>query len=115
GSSGFGASTSAGTAVTINALATSNVLTLLTSSSISVGQAAKFSATVSNLATGAVPTGTIIFLDGSTLLATVALSNGTATFATSSLTYGVHNIVAIFIGTSNYQGGSSNSVSVSVS
>jgi hypothetical protein len=75
--------------------------TLVSSLNPSVfGQAVTFTATVTANAPGtAVPTGNVVFTDGSTTLATVALSStGTASFTTSTLTVGTHNIKASYKG-----------------
>jgi hypothetical protein len=45
-------------------------------------------------------TGTVQFLDGATVMATVAVSSGRAAFTTSSLSAGSHSIVAIYSGDS---------------
>ena len=64
-----------------------------------VGQSVTFTATVSDtLASTVVPTGTVTFFDGSTALATVTLTNGVATFTTSSLGVGTHPITAVYNG-----------------
>ena len=66
------------------------------------GQAVTFTATVSpNTATGQV-----IFLEGSTTLATVNVTNGVAAFTISSLAIGSHNIQASYMGDSNDVGSS---------
>lgn len=44
------------------------------------------------------PTGTVNFLDGSSQIGSGTLSNGVATFTTSSLTVGAHSITAIYGG-----------------
>jgi hypothetical protein len=60
------------------------------------GQSVTFTAQLS--ATSGIPTGSIQFFDGATLLSTQAVSNtGSASFSTSSLTVGSHTITA------NYQ------------
>lgn len=65
-----------------------------------VGQAVTFTATV----TGASPTGTVQFLDGAAVLATVSLSGASsATFTTSSLTQGTHPMTAVYSGDANNQ------------
>jgi hypothetical protein len=51
---------------------------------------------------GGVPTGTVNFLDGTTLLGSGILSNGLATFTTSSLTAGPHPITALYLGDANF-------------
>jgi hypothetical protein len=48
------------------------------------------------------PTGTVTFLDGSTVLKAVALSAGTATYTSSSLAGGVHAISVAYSGDSNF-------------
>ena len=63
------------------------------------GQAVAFTATVSPVAPGSgTPTGTVSFYDGATLLATVNLVNGVATFTISTLAKGTHNIKAVYNG-----------------
>jgi hypothetical protein len=42
------------------------------------------------------PKGTVSFLDGSTTLGTGAIAAGKATFSTSSLSTGSHNITAVY-------------------
>jgi hypothetical protein len=64
----------------------------------SAGQSVTFTATVS----GATPTGSLTFKDGSTVLGIVALAGGVATFATSSLTTGNHSITAVYGGDGNF-------------
>ncbi|UGV29152.1 autotransporter domain-containing protein [Rhodopseudomonas boonkerdii] len=81
----------------IVARANSNV-TLVASPNPSLpGQAVTFTATVS----GALPTGTVTFQDGTTTLGTGTLSGGLATFTTSALTSGTHAITAVYGGDTN--------------
>jgi hypothetical protein len=57
-----------------------------------------FTATVTpNSGTGT-PTGTVTFLDGGNALATVNLTNGSASYATSALTIGTHAVTAEYSG-----------------
>jgi Bacterial Ig-like domain (group 3)/FG-GAP-like repeat len=72
-------------------------------------QSVTFTATVASAATG-----TITFLDGTTTLGTGAISNGTASYTTSSLTPGVHPITASYGGDSNYSSGVSTPLSQTV-
>lgn len=72
-----------------------------------VGQTVMFQATASavtvvNGATGP-PTGNVIFYDGPAALATVPLMGGVATFATSSLSAGTHEISAAYQGDVNFR------------
>jgi Big-like domain-containing protein/VCBS repeat protein/FG-GAP repeat protein len=69
------------------------------------GQSVTFKATVTaslkRLGVAAA-SGSVTFKDGKTILGTVALSGGTATFTTSSLTAGNHSITANYSGDNNY-------------
>jgi sugar lactone lactonase YvrE len=55
----------------------------------------------------ATATGTATFTDGNTLLGTVAVSGGVATFSTSTLSAGSHSIVAAYSGDNNDSGSTS--------
>jgi hypothetical protein len=57
-----------------------------------------------------IPTGTVTFKEGSTILGTSQVYFGVAGFSTSSLTVGSHNIQAFYSGDSNYAGSTSNIV-----
>ena len=87
-------------------LNTGAVAATLTSSSnpSNVGQPVTFKTTVSPTLRGVIgtPTGTVMFKDGSTVLATVNLASGTATFTTSTLAKGSHAITATYSGDSNF-------------
>jgi len=65
------------------------------------GQTVIFTATVSPQFS-LMPTGSVTFRDGTKSLKTVALSGGTATFATSTLGLGMHNIAATYNGNANF-------------
>jgi uncharacterized repeat protein (TIGR03803 family) len=69
------------------------------------GQTVKFTATVTSPT--ATPTGSVTFMDGSTALATKTLAKGKASYSTSTLGAGAHNITAIYEGTSNVSGSTS--------
>jgi len=74
------------------------------------GQAVTLTATVSAVAPGAgVPAGSVDFKDGSTVIGSSIPLNGSAvaTFTTSSLSAGNHNLTASFRGSSNYNGSTS--------
>jgi hypothetical protein len=83
----------------------------LTSSSISSthGHAVTFTATASPEYAG-VPSGKITFKNGSTILATVTVSSGKATYTTSSLAVGTHSITARYSGDGNFNGSTSPAV-----
>jgi len=68
------------------------------------GSPVTFTATVT--ASVGTPTGNVVFKDGTTLLATVALSGGTAQLTTSALTAGTHTIHTNYLSKGNYAGSS---------
>jgi uncharacterized repeat protein (TIGR03803 family) len=70
-----------------------------------VGQKVKFTATVTSPT--ATPTGTVTFMDGRTTLGTGNLAKGKASFSTSALSAGAHNITAVYEGTSDISGSTS--------
>ena len=78
--------------------------------SAAVGAAITFTATVTS-PVGLVPTGSVIFSDGPTMLATVPLSaTGTAAFSTATLGSGTHSIVASYPPTTNFAGSNSSTL-----
>ena len=60
------------------------------------GQTVTFTATVSEGAGNPIPTGNVVFKDGTALLGTVALKNGVATFSTAGLALIKHTISVSF-------------------
>jgi hypothetical protein len=72
---------------------------------VMVRTAVTFTGTVA--ATSGSPTGTVTFLDGTKTLGTGTLSGTTATFQTSTLAAGVHNITASYSGDSNFKASTS--------
>lgn len=102
GSSSFEASTSSAITQVVRAAPLSPTTTALSASPnpSTVGQAVTFTATVARIGGlfGA-PSGTVTFLDGSTVLGTAGLdSAGHATFTTASLGAGPHTITATYSG-----------------
>jgi pro-kumamolisin-like protein/Big-like domain-containing protein len=93
-------STSPAFAETVGKSATTT--TLLPFNSSTYGQLATFHATVVQ-ASGGSPTGTVTFKDGSVTIGTslVNTSNRMATFATSLLTGGSHQLTAVYSGSGN--------------
>jgi uncharacterized repeat protein (TIGR01451 family) len=79
-----------------------------------VESSVKLSATVSSSATAfAAPSGVVQFFDGNTLLGTGNLSNGTATFNTSTLAVGPHTLKAVYLADSS-NGSSSATVATTI-
>ena len=64
------------------------------------GQAVTFTATVTS--GSGTPTGTVIFYDGSSQLSSATLTNGNASFSTSTLSAGSHSITAAYQGSDVY-------------
>jgi hypothetical protein len=68
---------------------------------ITYGHSVTFTASVSASIAG-IPTGTVTFKDGGTLLSTVKLSGGRATYTDAKLTKGTHTISATYSGDANF-------------
>jgi autotransporter-associated beta strand protein len=78
---------------------------------VTYGNSVTFTATVAACAT-LVPTGTVTFEDGKTVLGTVTLDGtATATFETANLIAGTHQITAIYAGDTNHVGSTSSTLS----
>jgi len=101
----FGAQSAALTE-TVNLVVTTTTLST-TPNPAFVGGAVSLLATV----TPANATGTVQFLDGTTVLGTGTLSNGSASFATSALTQGAHSITAVYGGDASNAGSTSAAIS----
>jgi Bacterial Ig-like domain (group 3) len=104
GSSSFLPSTSIALSQMVNQASTTTNLTSSPNPS-SVGQAVIFTASVSPQFSGT-PTGSVVFKDGTKTLKTVALSGGVASYTTSTLTSGTHNITATYNGSTSFIGSS---------
>src|SRR3989454_1038359 len=98
----FAASTSAVRTQTVNPGPTATTLTTTPNPSV-VGQAVTLSTTVTALAPAVgLPTGTVTFRDGATVLGTVTLVNGSASLVTSTLTVGTHPLTATYNGSATF-------------
>src|SRR5436189_3048644 len=98
----FAASTSAVRTQTVNPGPTATTLTTTPNPSV-VGQAVTLSTTVTALAPAVgLPTGTVTFRDGATVLGTVTLINGSASLVTSTLTVGTHPLTATYNGSATF-------------
>ena len=79
------------------------------------GQSVTFTATVKAASPGSgTPTGTAEFLDGSAVLATVALSGGKATYSTPALAVGSHSITVAYGGDGNFLASTSSALAQTV-
>ena len=80
------------------------------------GQSVTLTATVTKILPGTgTPSGTVIFRDGSSAAATQPLSNGVATFTTTSLPVGTHPFTATYSGDASFVSSVSAMASVKVS
>jgi hypothetical protein len=95
GDSNFITLTSTAQTVTINLITPAVALTA-TPATATVGATIALGATVTG--TGGTPTGSVKFLDGTTVLATVNLTSGVASYSTSALIVGTHSITAVYGG-----------------
>ena len=84
----------------ISTLPTTNTVTLLTGANPSTyGASLTFQATLSSAPTNGE---TVTFYDGATSLGSFALTGGVATYTTSALVAGAHNITAVYGGDGTY-------------
>jgi hypothetical protein len=105
GDGNYQASTSGSVTVVVQQAPSTTTLTTSANPSI-VGQSVTLTAAVTSVTAGA--SGQVIFMDGSATLATIALgANGTASFLTSSLTFGAHTLTAVYSGDTNHAGSTS--------
>lgn len=102
-------STSSAATETINPRTSAVALTSSANPSV-FGQTVTFSASL----TPAAATGTVQFVDGSTVLGTVSVANGSAAFTTATLTVGTHSITASYSGDTNDSPGASTPTSLVV-
>src|SRR5436309_108127 len=101
GSQNFLTSTSPAVTQVVNSQTTTS-LTAPPNPSV-IGQAVTLTAVVSPVAPGTgVPTGTVTFRDGATVLGTVTLVNGSASLVTSTLAVGSHSLTAAYSGGGNF-------------
>jgi poly(hydroxyalkanoate) depolymerase family esterase len=113
GDSNFATSTSNEVAEVVNKAATSIQLAS-GQNPANLGQSVTLTATVTPQFTDTVVTGFVSFYSGSKRLATVALSNGTASYATTSLALGNDSLTAEYNGSTSFNDSTSSALSESV-
>ncbi len=102
GDPSFSASASTAQTLSIAAPATTTALTL-TPATATLGQTVTLSAKVTPASGTTIPTGTVTFKNGATVLSAVAVdATGTATFATSTLGVGTYTITALYSGDATF-------------
>ncbi|WP_213803524.1 Ig-like domain repeat protein [Granulicella sp. dw_53] len=105
---------STGSGSVLIAKAASRITLSSTNATPSVGSTVTLTAQV-NSTTSGVPTGNVIFLDGTTVLATTTLnSTGSAAYTSSAFAVGPHNITAVYSGDTNFTASTSTATIVSV-
>lgn len=109
----YDVSTSSTVTVTIAAALPTPTVNLTVPSTGVSGGSVTLSASVTG--SGAAPTGTVQFFDGTNSLNTATLSGGAASYATSSLAVGTHNITAQYSGDSNYGAAVSSAQTITIS
>jgi hypothetical protein len=116
GDSSYATSTSAALTQVVNGVVVSTMTSLSSSPNPSMfGQSVALVATVTPTSGITTPTGSVTFLDGTTVLGAQALnSSGVATLSTSSLGVGPHSITAKYGGDSTDTVSTSNTVSQTV-
>jgi hypothetical protein len=100
GSTNFVGGTSNSVNQTVTPAQTQVALSVAPGTSVTFGTTVTFTATITD-SLGAVLSGVVEFFDGTTLLKSVAVSKGHASYATSGLTKGSHSITAVFLATAN--------------
>jgi hypothetical protein len=106
GDPNFTGSTSAALTQTVKAYASTASVTTSANPSV-YGQNLNFTASVKAASGTLTPTGTVEFLDGTTVIDTATLSGGKATFKTSALAVGGHSITVVYVGDTNFTGSTS--------
>ena len=114
GNANFNTSTSSVLNETVNKAGTTTTLSSGLNPS-TFGQSVTFTATVSVVAPGAgTPGGTVNFFDGATLIGSGAVSGNQATLTTSTLAAGIHGVIAVYAGDSNFNGSTSTTLTQTV-
>ena len=116
GDASYLASTSAAVSVTVTGGSLSTTTTLVANpNQVIAGATLTLTATVKG-SSSAKPTGTVSFMNGSTLLGTVSLNSaGVATLSTTSLAAGTYNLTAKYTDAPTFLASTSASVTVTVS
>jgi len=115
GDTNFTASTSGSLTQTVHQAATSTTLTKTTTAAITYGQSVTFTAKLAVVSPGAgTPTGTVSFMDGTSVLGTATVIGGVATLTTTTIPAGSNTIKAVYSGDTNFTTSTSGSLSQTV-
>jgi hypothetical protein len=102
------------TAIAVRPAAGSRVVAAVAMQGSGVSVPAGQSVSVTVQVSGAAPTGTVQFFDGSNALQSVSLASGVAQITLSGLTAGTHSITAVYAGDDYNTGGTSSVLTVTV-
>lgn len=105
GDANFAASTAKAVKQVVDKASTTTTLASSLNPS-NVGQSVTFTANVVPQY-GGIPTGTVTFYDGTTLLKTVGVNEGEAKYTTKTLTVGTHTITATYGSSTSFEGSTS--------
>jgi hypothetical protein len=102
--------------VVVSVLQLSTSMRLIASApSVQIGSNETLTATLTAISGSPVPMGTVVFTDSAgNSLPSIQVTSGVASFSTTALTLGVHNITATYSGDANYAAGSAATVTVIV-
>ena len=115
GNADFAPSTSTASSVSVSQAQTSTAVTF-SPSSPALGTSVTLTAMITPTTTGAdAPTGTVNFLNGTTVLGSGTVASNVATFTTSTLPTGSSSITAEYTGDANYATSTSPATTVTVS
>jgi hypothetical protein len=107
GDTNYATSTSPATTVSVSAISTTTTVSYSPALPV-FGQQVTLTATITpGSAFSPLPTGTVDFFNGSTLLGTGTVSNDTATLNTTALAVGNDSLTAQYLGDANYAGSTS--------
>ena len=111
----FSTSTSATISITVKAaIAASSAALTASATTVTTGQAITFTLKVTSTATG-IPSGTVSFKDGATILSSATLdATGTTTYLINTLSVGAHSISAVYSGDTNFATSTSNALAITI-
>jgi uncharacterized repeat protein (TIGR01451 family) len=101
GTTGFLPSQSTTATLTVNVLPSTTTVSVPTTAP-SVGQATNLVASITGQPGGPAPTGSVTFFDNAVAIGTAPVTDGQATFTTSTLATGSHTITAAYSGDASY-------------
>jgi hypothetical protein len=115
GDSNYTAATSSTVSLNASMQLTTSTLTISPSSSVETGTAVTLTATLTPSVSGGVAaTGSYSFYDGTTLLGTVPVTNGTAIYTSSAFLAGDHSLSAVYTGDTNFSASTTSTQTLTV-